>query len=636
MGTNFYQSNSLCFRTSTQRNARRFLPILLISLAFSFSVYSQTSSFSFSQISTGTEVKGPGRGAEQWQHLPWDNQSGDGVMIPAGNSTPGPNYYTRFAWKEIESDATQGSYSWTQFDMKIHQAIDAHQMFSFGVMPVCSGCGSGSFIPTYLHKLMQAEPTLKDWYYSADGAWIPNWNSNSYLTRYKALLQAIANHIATTSYKPSWSSVAIPYANVIYYVDIRGYGNYGEWHTYPWMNDGAYPSNAHATAATLQALINYNLQVFPNYPNVILINAFTTNTASFVPEQVSYYALTATNNWGQIGWRRDGWGDATNSLILENNTETYNPGSGNVSLSSLIMNKWKYAPIVGEPQAGLTNSFDCGSPYCHIISEVNLYHGSSFGNGNLASPTSSTTQSNIQQASRIAGYRFILTGGSMNTVLTPGSAFNITLNWQNIGLAPVYENWNVVYELRNSSGGVAWTSNSTFKPRLFLPSGSPTSISQNFTLPSTVPSGTYSLNLIIKDPLNYKSPLALAITGRNTDGSYVLRSSITVGPAGSSPPTANAGSDQTITLPTSSVTLNGGSSTGSINSYSWTELSGPNNATITSPSAATTTATGLIQGVYVFKLSVNSGTSTDQVTITVMLHRGARAHPYLPHKRLAR
>ena len=90
---------------------------------------------------------------------------------------------------------------------------------------------------------------------------------------------------------------------------------------------------------------------------------------------------------------------------------------------------------------------------------------------------------------------------------------------------------------------------------------------------------------------------------------------ITVNPA--PPPTANAGTNQTITLPTSSITLNGSGSTGIINSYAWTQISGPNIATITTPATVSTTVTGLIQGVYVFQLSVNGGVSNSQVTVTV-------------------
>ncbi len=109
-------------------------------------------------------------------------------------------------------------------------------------------------------------------------------------------------------------------------------------------------------------------------------------------------------------------------------------------------------------------------------------------------------------------------------------------------------------------------------------------------------------------------------------GSYVFRLSlnggvstaqvtVTVNP--NPTPVANAGSNQTITLPTSTVTLNGSGSTGTITSYLWTQVSGPNTASITTPTAGATTVTGLIQGSYVFRLSLNGGVSTSQVTITV-------------------
>src|SRR5665213_919670 len=85
-------------------------------------------------------------------------------------------------------------------------------------------------------------------------------------------------------------------------------------------------------------------------------------------------------------------------------------------------------------------------------------------------------------------------------------------------------------------------------------------------------------------------------------------------------PIANAGPDQTIYLTqTSSVTLDGSSSSG--DSYQWTEVSTDysSGATITSPNSAVTTVTGLPQGVFYFQLAVTSGgnTSTDVVVINV-------------------
>ena len=59
---------------------------------------------------------------------------------------------------------------------------------------------------------------------------------------------------------------------------------------------------------------------------------------------------------------------------------------------------------------------------------------------------------------------------------------------------------------------------------------------------------------------------------------------------------------------------------GTIAAYLWTKISGPANSIITNTTSATTTVTGLVQGVYQFQLQVtdNSGaTATDVMQVTV-------------------
>jgi hypothetical protein len=88
-------------------------------------------------------------------------------------------------------------------------------------------------------------------------------------------------------------------------------------------------------------------------------------------------------------------------------------------------------------------------------------------------------------------------------------------------------------------------------------------------------------------------------------------------------PTANAGSDQSITLPSSLITLDGTASSdadGSIASYAWSKVSGPASGTITSVASSITTVTGLVQGTYIYRLTVtdNDGAKdTDDLTVTV-------------------
>ncbi|MFY2558526.1 PKD domain-containing protein [Corallococcus terminator] len=79
-----------------------------------------------------------------------------------------------------------------------------------------------------------------------------------------------------------------------------------------------------------------------------------------------------------------------------------------------------------------------------------------------------------------------------------------------------------------------------------------------------------------------------------------------VGTPSNVPPTASAGLDQTVVLPTSSAQLTGtaSDSDGTVVSRQWTQLSGPNTATLTGATTLTATASGLVVGLYEFNLLV--------------------------------
>ncbi|HEY8971867.1 MAG TPA: T9SS type A sorting domain-containing protein [Puia sp.] len=86
--------------------------------------------------------------------------------------------------------------------------------------------------------------------------------------------------------------------------------------------------------------------------------------------------------------------------------------------------------------------------------------------------------------------------------------------------------------------------------------------------------------------------------------------------------TVNAGPDVAITLPTNSVKLTGSATVEytTLSSCKWTQVSGPNTATISNSGTITPTISGVIAGSYVFKVTIvsSSGASTsDQMTLTV-------------------
>jgi hypothetical protein len=612
MEIQFYtQSGFVVFSSLVKRirNKADKLLLLFCYLCIQLAGLAQTTNLTFTQIPlTDPEFMRPGAGANEWT----GNQNI--VNIPVqGTNTQRLDRYWRFTWLDFQAaTVAAGSYNFSVFDSKIQESITKGQTFSFGIMQQCGGCdanqqtnmnGSSMLYPNYLHTQMQSEST-KD--FTSGGEWFPNYNSPSYLIAWKNLNVALNAHIMSGSYN------GVRYQDVIGQIDVRGYGDYGEW-----TNNVFTVGNI--TVATGDSIISYVIHSFDKFQCVYMMAAcdggqLTSNTN--VPPGVGYYALTASNSAGKLGWRRDSWGqtDGYLSQWSDANPTTFN----GLSFKTEIMNRYQFAPIVGEPQDG-----GSAGNFTSLAAQMTKYGVTSFGNGNFNNGVNATIQNSFRAASKAAGYRIVLTSGSMTTTLTGGSSFNLSLNWQNIGAAPDYKNWNVTFELRNSNNAVVWTGTSSFNPKLFLPSGSPTAISDNFTLPSTVPQGTYGMYLIIRDPVGFRKPLPLGITGVNSDGSYLLRSNITVGAGtGNQPPTANAGADQTITLPTSTVSLagTGADADGTVASYTWTKLSGPAAGSIATPSVANTSITGLVQGVYVFTLTVtdNQGaTATDNIQVTV-------------------
>lgn len=102
-------------------------------------------------------------------------------------------------------------------------------------------------------------------------------------------------------------------------------------------------------------------------------------------------------------------------------------------------------------------------------------------------------------------------------------------------------------------------------------------------------------------------------------------------PIQNQPPIAGAGTDQTITLPTNSTTLvgNGIDSDGNVVSFAWVKVSG-GAALIAEANRATTVISNLVQGVYVFRLTVTdnkSATGSDDITVTVSAGQPANQPP---------
>ncbi|CAB3253365.1 unnamed protein product [Arctia plantaginis] len=101
-----------------------------------------------------------------------------------------------------------------------------------------------------------------------------------------------------------------------------------------------------------------------------------------------------------------------------------------------------------------------------------------------------------------------------------------------------------------------------------------------------------------------------------------------VKPPTNTPPVANAGPDEFISLPQTWIILNGSASHDDhrIVAYTWRCLSGPTNSNIINFNESVANATALTKGQYVFSLTVlddNGNSASDNVTITVTQNKNS-------------
>ena len=389
--------------------------------------------------------------------------------------------YDRYTWRDLEP--SEGDYRFTKLEQDIVQAAREGRKYAFRVRALVSEHSSS--VPDYLMGRMS-----RGWWadYNHDGksdTFVPDWKDPVFLDRAASLIAALGKRYDGDA-RIAW-------------VDIGLYGNWGEWHT----SSFHYPSSTGAergSTATLHRIVDMHVAAFSTTPLLML----TDNADALV------YAMQCSP---RIGWRRDslGW-DTGHFEKIETDPVRWNA----------VKDRWKTAPVITE----FVNPRHQADPqvYDKALEQVRRYHVSLVSNGNTLawSRLSQEGKNAFVALGKTAGYRLRLDQLQLPHSLAPGQPFALETTWANDGVAPVYEPWQVVVQLRAlGSDRVAWEGTSTLDLRSVLPDA-PTSYTDALTLAPNVAPGAYAVCVIVRDPRATRALLQLANEGRGSDGGYQL------------------------------------------------------------------------------------------------------------------
>jgi hypothetical protein len=522
---------------------KSFRPILLL-LFILISSCGKSDEFGESK-KTGVEVILPEAGAIQ--------NAGAGNEIWYGGSSNGETRLIDFAvkvsdyavnsmirvnWADYEP--TEGNYRFDKMDKYFDYCARYNQKIDIACF-CTSYVGSNTMpdgvlcsYPQYVHQAMQ-ESGQKDIKFTSSYSfapgkvtWEPNFESDYFYERYNELLKAFAAYLKTTI---TFRGRQVPREKFVRLIEMRHFGYWGE---------GAYASTM--IPSNSGYLIRFADSFIQNFPDIWI--CVPTNGMMYIPETYDpikdyhFYLLTARNNRGLLGIFRDNWGMDESSWGPQHIYYSANKyEKDGKKMYELLRDRWKYAPLVGEPMR--VEPKDGFRPYSGLLDQVEYLHPVVIRNcnvsgdaGDVPNPSYSIFNdpqalSNFHKMYSIIGFRYLY---SSPKIIYNNKSLEITLNWLNTGLTPTYDSWKVRFFIKNESGAETWSGFSSIDLRTVFPDEGtpPGEVNEEKATPHTdsfqnVPEEKGSLYMEIVDPDGISPNLALSIKGRTPEGAYLLK-----------------------------------------------------------------------------------------------------------------
>ena len=476
-------------------------------------------------------IQNAGVGAEIWNGGPSDGLT-NLVKYAVRVSDHSVNSMIRVSWADYE--AKEGEYRFQKMDKYFESCIQYGQKLDIGCFVTSAGgggliAGAQCSYPAYVHEAMQnsvQKDVVSPMFTDKKNRWEPNFENPYFFERYDALLKAFAEYLEQPQ---TFGGRTIQRKKLVRCIEMRHFGFWGE---------GAYPK--HLVPSHSRFLIRFADAFIKHFPDIRIV--VPTNGMVFIPsvydtlKDYHFHLLTARNNAGLPGIFRDNWGwDERSGYYQKLYYSSNKYETDGVRLYELLRDRWKFAPLVGEP--GRTGPKGDWRPYSCLLDQVKYLHPVVIRNCNVSvgtctfNPTGYNVLNdpqaldNFHRMYAMIGFRYLFTSARIQR---HNGDLEIAMDWLNIGLTPTYDKWRIRFFIEDSAGKETWSGFSTLDLRTVFPDeNTPPGVADAHKAKthtdrfSNTPA-TGKLHLQIIDPDGISPHMALSIKGRTQKESYQL------------------------------------------------------------------------------------------------------------------
>jgi len=416
--------------------------------------------------------------------------------------------YFRIYWKFLEPEP--GKYNWPMIDKALRTAAERGQSLMFRVAPY--GTGNTTDVPPWYRKMVGEKKREKSL------NWVVDPEDPRYVQYFGGFIAALGQRYDG---HPDLESV-----------DISIVGPWGEGEGSGLLSE-----------KTRAALLNSYLDNFKKTPLHLLQCSRGDDPAKDpiynhedADPKVQYNGTLIAASWPDgsnrgphmrpVGYRFDCIGDYNRDRKIPNNfgakkdrdhMQDFYPRE---IIETGMADAWKKTPITFEICWTFMHWIEQfkwdEEMVSHILNEALKWHVSSFNA--KSSPVPEAWRPLIDKWLNKMGYRYVVRQFVYPSFVYRQGQFAFQSVWENIGVAPIYKDYQLAVRLRNSQKTILLPVNANI--REWLPGD--IICDDKLFIPHHTPLGTYQLEIAIVAPVSFEPRVKLAIEGQTDDGWYSM------------------------------------------------------------------------------------------------------------------